>query len=149
MTQHAVTLMKSSIKDDVRSIVQLQVSMLLLMSLGTKFMTLVILILVHFITILMKVKSNCPNILLITVYAYFVVGNWHIDLKSEKKNSSLVTNEFSILLTYSRPTQVMNYVCVVGCRYNAVQYDIILHTAMQRLKQNLAHSINSQKTHYT
>ena len=148
MTQHAVTLMKSSIKDDVRSIVQLLVSMLLLMSLGTKFMTLVILILVHFITILMKVKSNCPNILLITVYAYFVVGNWHIDLKS-KKHSSLVTNEFSILLTYSRPTQVMNYVCVVGCRYNAVQYDIILHTAVQRLKQNIAQSINSQKTHHT
>ena len=33
-----------------------------------------------------------------------------------------------------------------GCRYNAAQYNMIFHTALQWLKQNMNHSLNSQQT---
>ena len=42
------------------------------------------------------------------------------------------------------------WICVktntIGCRYNAVQHDIILHTSLQWLVQNTNKSLNSQKT---
>ena len=35
---------------------------------------------------------------------------------------------------------------IVGCRYNAVQYDMILYTALQLARQNINQGKNPQKT---
>ena len=39
------------------------------------------------------------------------------------------------------------YTCAVECCYNLFQYGIILHTALQKLRQNIIQSLCSQKTH--
>ena len=45
------------------------------------------------------------------------------------------------------PAYVIRYVCyAVGCLYNAVQYNMILHTSMQLLKPNINQSFSTQKT---
>ena len=38
---------------------------------------------------------------------------------------------------------------IVECRYNAVQYNMILHTSLQKLGQNINHWLKPQKTPHT